>query len=47
MDQRKVLVIEDERDIAELLALHLRDINCEATLAAVDRHEEPDQDNTD
>jgi len=38
MDKRKVLVIEDERDIAELLALHLRDINCEATLAA-DGHE--------
>jgi len=38
MDKRKVLVIEDERDIAELLALHLRDINCDVTLAA-DGHE--------
>ncbi len=38
MGVRKVLVIEDERDIAELLALHLRDLNCEVTLAA-DGHE--------
>jgi len=38
MGKRKVLVIEDERDIAELLALHLRDLNCEVTLAA-DGHE--------
>ena len=38
MAKRKVLVIEDERDIAELLALHLRDLNCEVTLAA-DGHE--------
>jgi len=38
MGARKVLVIEDERDIAELLALHLRDLNCEVTLAA-DGHE--------
>ena len=38
MGRRKVLVIEDERDIAELLALHLRDLNCEVTLAA-DGHE--------
>jgi len=38
MGDRKVLVIEDERDIAELLALHLRDLNCEVTLAA-DGHE--------
>ena len=38
MGERKVLVIEDERDIAELLALHLRDLNCEVTLAA-DGHE--------
>jgi len=35
---KKVLVVEDERDIAELLALHLRDIGCEVTLAA-DGHE--------
>ena len=38
MSRRNVLVIEDERDIAELLALHLRDLNCEVTLAA-DGHE--------
>ena len=38
MGRRNVLVIEDERDIAELLALHLRDLNCEVTLAA-DGHE--------
>jgi two-component system phosphate regulon response regulator PhoB len=38
MGNRKVLVIEDEQDIAELLALHLRDLNCEVTLAA-DGHE--------
>jgi DNA-binding response OmpR family regulator len=36
--ERKVLVVEDEQDIAELLALHLRDINCKVTLAA-DGHE--------
>lgn len=34
MADRKVLVVEDEQDIAELLALHLQDINCEVTLAA-------------
>lgn len=33
MKKRKVLVVEDERDIASLLALHLRDANCEVTLA--------------
>ncbi len=33
MAERKVLVVEDEQDIAELLALHLRDINCQVTLA--------------
>ena len=38
MAERKVLVVEDEQDIAELLALHLRDINCKVTLAA-DGHE--------
>ena len=38
MNSRKVLLVEDEQDIAELLALHLRDINCEVTLAA-DGHE--------
>ncbi|MGK2926979.1 MAG: response regulator transcription factor, partial [Lysobacterales bacterium] len=38
MDRKKVLVVEDERDIAELLSLHLEDIDCDATLAA-DGHE--------
>ena len=38
MSERKVLVIEDENDLAELLALHLRDLNCEVVLAA-DGHE--------
>jgi len=36
--QRRILVIEDERDIADLLALHLRDNGFEVTLAA-DGHE--------
>ncbi|HKJ87944.1 MAG TPA: response regulator transcription factor [Gammaproteobacteria bacterium] len=31
---RRVLVVEDSRDIADLLALHLRDLDCEATLVA-------------
>ncbi len=35
---RRVLVVEDEADIAHLLALHLRDANCEVTLAP-DGHE--------
>ena len=34
MTSRRVLVVEDEQDIAELLALHLGDIGCEVTLAA-------------
>jgi DNA-binding response OmpR family regulator len=38
MSDRKVLVIEDENDLAELLALHLRDLNCKVVLAA-DGHE--------
>jgi len=38
MEQHQVLVIEDERDIAQLLAMHLRDANCQVTLAA-DGHE--------
>jgi DNA-binding response OmpR family regulator len=38
VNRRKVLVVEDETDIAELLALHLRDLNCEVTLA-VEGHE--------
>lgn len=38
MSKRKVLVIEDEWDIAQLLALHLRDANYSVTLAA-DGHE--------
>jgi DNA-binding response OmpR family regulator len=33
-----VLVVEDERDIAALLALHLEDLDCEVTLAS-DGHE--------
>jgi len=32
--KRKVLVVEDERDIANLLALHLNDANFEVSLAA-------------
>ena len=38
MDKRRVLVVEDEQDIAELIALHLSDIDCDVTLAA-DGHE--------
>lgn len=38
MSKRKVLVVEDETDIAELLALHLRDLDCDVTLAC-DGHE--------
>ena len=38
MNTRRVLVIEDERDIAQLLELHLHDANCEVSLAA-DGHE--------
>lgn len=38
MSKRKVLVIEDEQDIAELLALHLRDLDCEVSFAG-DGHE--------
>ena len=38
MSERRVLVIEDENDLAELLALHLRDLNCDVALAA-DGHE--------
>jgi DNA-binding response OmpR family regulator len=30
---RRLLVIEDDRDIAHLLSLHLRDLGCEVTLA--------------
>jgi DNA-binding response OmpR family regulator len=36
--RRNILVVEDEQDIAELLALHLQDIDCATTLAA-DGHE--------
>jgi DNA-binding response OmpR family regulator len=36
--RKNVVVVEDERDIAELVALHLEDIDCEPTLAA-DGHE--------
>jgi DNA-binding response OmpR family regulator len=35
---RKVLIVEDEQDIAELLALHLRDV-CGQVEIAVDGHE--------
>jgi CheY-like chemotaxis protein len=38
LQNRKVLIVEDERDIASLLELHLRDANCSVTLAA-DGHE--------
>jgi DNA-binding response OmpR family regulator len=38
LERKKILVIEDEQDIAELLALHLQDIQCDVTLA-VDGHE--------
>ena len=38
MAQRKVLVVEDEQDIAALLSLHLEDLDCDVTLAA-DGHE--------
>jgi DNA-binding response OmpR family regulator len=31
---RRVLVVEDSRDIADLLALHLGDLGCEVTVAA-------------
>ena len=30
---RKVLVVEDQQELAELVQLHLKDLNCEATLA--------------
>ncbi|MDH3931736.1 MAG: response regulator, partial [Chromatiales bacterium] len=36
--RRNVLIVEDEQDIAELLALHLRDI-CERVEIAADGHE--------
>ena len=38
MEKRKVLVVEDEFDIAQLIRLHLHDIDCDVTLAA-DGHE--------
>ena len=38
MKSHKVLIVEDEADIAELLALHLRDVADEVALAA-DGHE--------
>ena len=31
---RRILVVEDNEDIAELVALHLRDLECEVVLAA-------------
>jgi len=38
MSERKILVIEDEQDLAELLALHLGDLDCQVTVAG-DGHE--------
>ena len=38
MTQRRILVIEDEHDIAELVALHLRDV-CDEIIVARDGHE--------
>lgn len=38
LNKRKVLVVEDEHDIAQLIRLHLNDIDCDVTLAA-DGHE--------
>jgi DNA-binding response OmpR family regulator len=38
MKQHQVLVVEDESDIARLLEIHLRDANCQVTLAR-DGHE--------
>ncbi|MEZ5491516.1 MAG: response regulator transcription factor [Gammaproteobacteria bacterium] len=38
LKQHQVLVIEDEWDIARLIEIHLRDANCQVTLAA-DGHE--------
>ena len=38
MAKRKVLVVEDEYDIAQLIRLHLNDIDCDVTLAC-DGHE--------
>lgn len=29
----RILVIEDDRDIADLVALHLRDLDCEVEVA--------------
>ena len=34
---RKVLLIEDDRDIAKLLALHLEDLNCQVTVCVEGR----------
>jgi len=36
MNSRRVLVVEDERDIARLLALHLEDLGCESTRVTTD-----------
>lgn len=38
MNKRQILIVEDERDIASLLALHLNDANFDVSLAA-DGHE--------
>lgn len=38
MVKRRILIVEDERDIAELVALHLGDL-CDETVIACDGHE--------
>lgn len=38
MVKRRILIVEDERDIAELVALHLSDL-CDETVIACDGHE--------
>lgn len=38
MEQRRILLVEDEQDIAELVSLHLRDL-CDELVVAADGHE--------
>lgn len=38
MNKRRILVVEDEEDIAELVALHLSDL-CDEVVVAADGHE--------
>jgi DNA-binding response OmpR family regulator len=38
MKQRRILLVEDEQDIAELVSLHLRDL-CDELVVAADGHE--------